>query len=44
MSISAPTGRFRASEGAYRSTIVGAADGVSRQLRATEAAVLPEMS
>jgi DNA-binding IclR family transcriptional regulator len=44
MRISAPTGRFRASEGAYRSTIVGAADGVSRQLRATEAAVLPEMS
>ncbi|MCW2997895.1 MAG: transcriptional regulator, IclR family [Solirubrobacterales bacterium] len=33
MSISAPTSRFRHSESAYRRTIVGAADGVSRQLR-----------
>jgi DNA-binding IclR family transcriptional regulator len=33
MSISAPTARFDASEAAYRSTIVNAADGVSRQLR-----------
>ncbi|MCW2996719.1 MAG: Transcriptional regulator, IclR [Solirubrobacterales bacterium] len=34
MSISAPTSRFGDSEAAYRSMIVNAADGVSRQLRA----------
>lgn len=39
MSISAPTARFEQQEHAYRATIVGAAEGVSRQLRA---AVLPE--
>jgi DNA-binding IclR family transcriptional regulator len=37
MSVSAPTSRFRASEEAYRSMIVQAAHGVSRQLRASMA-------
>lgn len=41
MSISAPTARFVAQEQAYRGTIAGAAEGVSRQLRA---AVLPDVA
>ncbi|MCW3039731.1 MAG: transcriptional regulator [Solirubrobacterales bacterium] len=44
MSISAPTPRFREREDAYRSTVVNAADGVTRQLRAPDLADVPDMS
>jgi DNA-binding IclR family transcriptional regulator len=43
MSISAPTARYRANEQAYRTTIVNAADGVARQLRAPLLADVPEI-
>lgn len=44
LSISAPTERFAASEAAYRSTVVNAADGVSRQLRTPAPSTAANMS